>query len=194
VISLKPANILLTIFVSALLKVPAFGTSGVPLTLAWDPSTDPTVIGYRVYQGGASDSYTNVEDIGILTIVAVSNLLVGATYYFAVTSYDVTGLESAFSGEISFTVPTSSTSPSSLPGSLLIKQNSYGQTVLSGTGSAGSVFIIQASQDFSSWVAIGSVTIDPSGAFQFIDPDNGPALARFYRLGAQNSGTNSAAP
>jgi hypothetical protein len=38
----------------------------------------------------------------------MTNLVSGVTYFFAVTAYDTNGLESAFSSEISYTVPTSS--------------------------------------------------------------------------------------
>jgi hypothetical protein len=75
------------------------------LTLGWDPSSDPAVVGYRLYEGSACRDYTNVIDVGSATIVTVSNLVWGDTYYFAVAAYDTNGLESPYSGELSFTVP-----------------------------------------------------------------------------------------
>src|SRR5947199_1706688 len=75
------------------------------LTLAWDPSPDPSITGYRLYQGGESQIYTNVIDVGTADTATITGLDPQVTYYFAVTAYDATGLESAFSGEISYTVP-----------------------------------------------------------------------------------------
>ena len=75
------------------------------VTLAWGASADSSVVGYRVYWGGASAHYTNVVDVGEVTSNAVANLQPGATYYFAVTAYDNTDLESLFSNELVYTVP-----------------------------------------------------------------------------------------
>jgi len=69
------------------------------VTLAWDPANDPTVAGYNVYIGGASRNYTNLVDAGDATSVTISNLAPGATYYFAATTYTVSGLESDYSSE-----------------------------------------------------------------------------------------------
>jgi hypothetical protein len=75
------------------------------VTLGWDASPDSAVVGYRLYYGSACRDYTNMIDVGSATTATVSNLDWGETYYFAVTAYDTNGLESAFSGEISFAVP-----------------------------------------------------------------------------------------
>ncbi len=77
------------------------------VTLAWDPSTDPAVASYNLYYGGASQVYTNVVATRANTAVTVSNLTAGATYFFAVTIVDITGLESGFSGEVMYQVPQS---------------------------------------------------------------------------------------
>ncbi|MGA2661952.1 MAG: hypothetical protein ABSH34_31110, partial [Verrucomicrobiota bacterium] len=37
---------------------------GQSVTLAWGPSTDPTVVGYNLYYGGASQTYTNTVAAG----------------------------------------------------------------------------------------------------------------------------------
>ena len=75
------------------------------VTLAWDSSSDPMVAGYNVYLGGASRNYTNLIDALDTTSLTVSNLVPGATYYFAATTYTVTGLESEYSAEAKYTVP-----------------------------------------------------------------------------------------
>ena len=67
------------------------------LTLAWDPNPSPAIAGYRLYDGTASRTYTNVIDVGSVTTGTVSGLVSGVTYFFAVTDYDTNGLESDFS-------------------------------------------------------------------------------------------------
>lgn len=80
------------------------------VTLAWDVSPSPNVTGYKLYWGGISRSYTNNINVGNVSIYTVTNLTVSNTYYFAVTAYD-TSLESAFSDEISYTVPSTNLPP-----------------------------------------------------------------------------------
>lgn len=79
------------------------------VTLAWDPSTDPTVVGYNVYTGSQSRAYTNSTDAGANTSITISNLVPGVTYYFAATCYTAAGLESDFSAEASYAVPVPTT-------------------------------------------------------------------------------------
>lgn len=66
--------------------------------LAWNPSVDPSVTGYNVYYGTASRSYSQQVNVGLVTNTAVSNIVAGTTYYFAVTAYN-TEAESDFSDE-----------------------------------------------------------------------------------------------
>ncbi|MBI3853350.1 MAG: tandem-95 repeat protein [Verrucomicrobia bacterium] len=77
------------------------------MTLAWDPSTDPDVAGYKIYYGVVSRTYTNMVDVGNATNVTISGLIEGTTYYFAATAYNALGMESDFSNETSYSVPTS---------------------------------------------------------------------------------------
>ncbi len=79
-------------------------------TLAWaapKTNTDGTPLtdlaGYKVYYGTSSKNYTSVTNIGNATTYTVNNLPSGI-YYFAVTSYDNTGIESSYSNEVSKTI------------------------------------------------------------------------------------------
>jgi hypothetical protein len=86
------------------------------VTLAWDPTTDPDVAGYRIYYGLLSAQYSSSIDVGNQTRYTVASLEDGKTYYFAATAYDRYGDESDFSGEVVFNVPvpcTYTVSPSS---------------------------------------------------------------------------------
>jgi PKD repeat protein len=58
----------------------------------------------------ASEHYDVILDVGNALSVAISGLVDGLTYYFAVTAYDTSGYESAFSNEIS-TQPSASGTP-----------------------------------------------------------------------------------
>jgi hypothetical protein len=80
------------------------------VTLAWDPSPG-TITGYRLYQGSANQTYTNVIDVGTNTSATVSNLSSGATYFFAVTAYDSNGSESDFSNQITYQVALATNPP-----------------------------------------------------------------------------------
>ncbi len=86
------------------LPVCAAGT----VTLAWRPSTDPTVVGYDIYQGTTSGVYTSKLDAGDATNLTISDLVAGTTYYFAATTVDGAGMISPFSNEVSCKVPTNS--------------------------------------------------------------------------------------
>jgi hypothetical protein len=102
------------------------------VTLAWDPANDPTVAGYNVYIGGASRNYTNLVDAGDATSVTISNLAPGATYYFAATTYTVSGLESDYSSEAVYTVPQTilNYQPTLDPiGNAMVNENSGPQTI-----------------------------------------------------------------
>ena len=166
------------LFVLTLLGLSAFALPTAQVTLAWDPSPDSTVVGYRLYHGGTTTLYTNMVDIGKATGATISNLVQGATYYFAVTAYDASGLESAFSGEVSYTVPISTNTPvlarvSFVPGT---------PAVLSGTGNAGDVYTVLATSDLLSWQTLGTATAGLDGSFLFNDPGAISAPDRFYRV------------
>ena len=92
---------------------PTNSTSSVQL--AWDPSPTTTmgVINYNLYYGPASATYTNTISVGTNTTTSVSNLVRGATYFFAATAVCATNLlnESDFSNEISWTSPKPPTPP-----------------------------------------------------------------------------------
>lgn len=71
------------------------------VTLTWDPSTTTNLAGYKVYMGTASGGYSSPITVGNVTSYTISNLGIGNTYYFAVTDYSSSGLESGFSNEVS---------------------------------------------------------------------------------------------
>lgn len=74
------------------------------VTLAWDASADPTVVGYDVHYGTVSGAYTTTLDVGNVTTKTMANsgFSIGRTYYFAVTAYNAQLLQSVPSNEVSF--------------------------------------------------------------------------------------------
>lgn len=104
-----------------------FCTSGFAgdATLSWDANSDPNVSGYKVYYGTATRSYGTPIDLGNQTNYSLTGLGLG-TYYFAVTAYNTSGLESVFSNEVS----KAFSSPNNTP------NNTDAQQALSGGGCA----------------------------------------------------------
>ena len=115
-----------------LTQLPALAAQNV--TLAWNPSTDPAAVGYNLYYGGASGDYTNTISVGNATNVTVSALVEGTTYYFAATTYNSVGVESPFSNEVFYSVPTNAVTLNQPPtlnpiNNLTINENAAQQTV-----------------------------------------------------------------
>lgn len=81
------------------------------VTLAWDPSTSTNIVGYSIYYGTASTSYTNMIPVGNVTQLTVSNLAENVTYFFTATAFDSSGLESDFSAEVSYSMNISNHPP-----------------------------------------------------------------------------------
>ncbi len=75
------------------------------VTLAWDPVNDPAVTGYKIHYGTASKAYTVHVDAKNVTTYTIASLTTGQTYFFAATAYAANGIESAYSNEVSYTVP-----------------------------------------------------------------------------------------
>ena len=74
------------------------------MSVAWDPVASSGLAGYKVYLGTAPGTYGAPIDVGNVSSSSVNNLLVGTTYYFVVTAYDSSGLESLPSVEVSKTI------------------------------------------------------------------------------------------
>lgn len=71
-------------------------------TLQWTAPADSRVVGYRVYFGTTTRTYEQAPGKGIETAdssFTATGLTQGVTYYFAVTSFDASGAESAYSEE-----------------------------------------------------------------------------------------------
>ena len=178
----------------AVMQFPAFAAGSV--TLAWQPSADTNVVGYNVYFGGVSETYTDKISVASATSTIVSNLTEGVTYYFAVTAYDDTGLESPFSNEASYAVPrnvgngsnatTTNTPPTlNIIANLAINENAGEQTVnLSGISSGivsgkQKLKITAASSDHALIPApkVKYTSVNPTGTLTFAPKKNATGTA-----------------
>jgi hypothetical protein len=81
------------------------------ISLAWDPATTYSdgspitdLAGYRVYYGTVPGTYSSSVDVGNMTNYTISNLTSG-TYYLAVTVRNLSGTESAYSNQVSKSIP-----------------------------------------------------------------------------------------
>jgi hypothetical protein len=83
--------------------------------LAWDASTSPNIVGYRVYIGNSSGNYNPFIPIGNQTTYTATGLANG-TWYFAVTAVNGDGLDSGFSNEVSKVIGSSDTTPPAISG------------------------------------------------------------------------------
>ena len=79
---------------AAMLELPAFAGN---VTLAWNENADPIVTGYNIYFWIKGGNSTNRISVGKATNVTISNLVNGATYFFAATTYGASGVESPVS-------------------------------------------------------------------------------------------------
>jgi hypothetical protein len=70
------------------------------VTLAWDPSPDPAVTGYRVFYGTAPGVYSQSVNVGNTTSHTVGSLDDTTTYYFSVRSYNANEVLSTPSNEV----------------------------------------------------------------------------------------------
>ena len=143
--------IIIFLTASICLALPSPDVHSAQVTLAWDANTDPSIAGYNIYYGGSSRSYQAVIYAGMNTTYTISNLQSGNTYYFAVTDYNTSGIESGYSNEVCYTTPaacTYSISPTSqLAGS------SGGLGTVSVTTSPGCAWTVASN---ASWITLTS--------------------------------------
>lgn len=78
-------------------------------TLTWDAVADQSLSGYRIYYGTAPATYLQPVgqgvSVGTATTYTVTGLSSGTRYYFAATAIDTSNNESAFSNEVSKSIP-----------------------------------------------------------------------------------------
>lgn len=133
-------------------QAPATNTDGSPIA---------NLAGYKVHIGTSSGNYSQHIDVGNTTSYSTSSLIDGSTYYFAVTAYDASKVESPYSNEASKTfaaLPTSYTitATAGTGGTITALNNTKVNTASSGTTTLTTVTVLDgASQSFSIAPAAG---------------------------------------
>ena len=80
-------------------------SSAADVKLAWDANSEPDIVGYRLlWSETVAIPFDNSVDVGNVLVGTVPDLVVGTTYYFAVTAYNATK-ESGYSHILDYTVP-----------------------------------------------------------------------------------------
>jgi len=69
------------------------------VTIAWSPSPDAKVAGYKVYYGPTSREDQFQVDVGKNISITITNLQAGGAYSFVVNAYDSAGRESRYSNK-----------------------------------------------------------------------------------------------
>jgi hypothetical protein len=171
------------------------------VTLAWNPSSGPNLVGYRVREGTVSGTYTQTIDVGNNTSATISNLASGATYYFVVSAYNTAGVESVPSNELSFTA-TASSSLSFVPNRDLVWRNTATGQVsiwsMNGTNIVQNAIIGSAPLN---WRIIGAGNFTGNPGILWVNSNTGqlsvwtisgtivPGIANFFVGGSGVTGT-----
>ncbi len=88
----------------ALVGLLALAADAAQVTLRWD-YTASGASGFMLHCGAASRSYSSRVDAGNTDTYTLANLAPGSTTYCAVTAYDAAKTESAYSNEVTVSVP-----------------------------------------------------------------------------------------
>lgn len=151
----------------------AAAQNGQNLVLAWNPSPDPTVVGYVVYYGTSSTNFTTRIDVGTNTTYTVTGLQPGITYYFAVSDYNSLGIESEPSAPFAFLVP----------GIVKLELGQNGSMVLRFPVTPPYTYEVQVSTDLKKWVTLWKTgPVSDNVWMNFADTQAGMFPYRFYRV------------
>lgn len=145
---------------------------GTGVNLAWSPSADTNVVGYALYYGPASGTYTQRVDVGNVTGITLTNLTPGSTNYFVATSYDAEATESVPSNEISYINP----------GTLQASLGSDNSLHLLFPVAAGHAYDIQYCEGLTNWVTLATIIGRTNSIYDFVDTTFTGTAQRFYRL------------
>jgi len=159
------------IFGSILLSLIFSETSGAAdsVKISWAANNSSQVAGYKIFQGTSSRNYTkSVKVSKTSTNTTMTGLTTGTTYYFAATSYDSKGNQSAYSDEIVFTPGAAALS------SAVRSANQFSFTV---QGLSGKKYVVMASTDLRSWTICKTNT----SPFQFTATNTAAYKQQFFK-------------
>lgn len=85
------------------------------VNVAWNASTGSNIAGYKIHYGTSSRNYSTTLNVNKSTSASLSGLQEGRKYYFAATAYNTSNLESDYSTELAYTVPSASSGTTTPP-------------------------------------------------------------------------------
>ena len=75
------------------------------VAFTWRANAEADLAGYKLYVGTVPGVYSGSVDVGRATTYRLNDLLRGMTYYFSLTAYNSSGLESAPTPALTATIP-----------------------------------------------------------------------------------------
>ena len=159
--------------------------------LAWDPSPESNIAGYRLSYGTASRQYTTTIDVGNVTTFDFFEPNPSVKYFLAIRAYDTDGLVSSYSNEISTAPATPSLRVTGISSSHTSPQVTGTNITFSAIATGGT-----APVQFKWWIMNGpsaqvGQTWSTNASFTWT-----PLAAGSYTIGvwARNAGSTADAP
>lgn len=169
-----------------------------PVNLVWNPNPESDIAGYKVHFGSSSGNYSQVIDVQGQNFAALPQLILGNTYYLAVSAYNTAGQESPKSTEmvLSATPPapaegTSFTMSGPGNGKLAWKHPKTSTTAAAGGPAEG--FAVYGSEDLVNWTLVQNVgttdAVSSDSEYLYFEwPFSaGTKQKMFFKIGAGNA-------
>jgi fibronectin type 3 domain-containing protein len=163
-IAIAALVILLSLDSKASAVVPGLRT----ISLAWDKSTSPSVVGYKIYRGETSGNYTFSVTVGDVGSYTLANQPFEKLYYTA-TAIDANGLESIFSNEINTLELDGGNLKLGISDTVSVKFDVV----------KGYSYTIESSTNFVNWTIESDFVCTNTENRTFVYPNTG--MQRFYR-------------
>lgn len=181
--------ILLTTFIPA--AVHAADVAAPAVSLTWIPNREANLAGYKIHFGSSSGNYSTVLDVGAVPSARLPQMILGRTYYVALSAYGTDGQNSPLSAELvviaSPPAPVADTGFATSTAGQGALQWRYSQAA----SSTADRFAIESSTDLKTWLPAGSIT--PGAAIRsdaqwiyFSVPFATDKPRQFFRVGAVN--------
>lgn len=190
---LQQSALALTIALTSFIPV-AIYADDIPapaVSMTWIPNPESNIAGYKLHFGSSSGNYTTVINVGRVASAQLPAMILGRTYYLALSAYDTANRDGPLSAELVVTasppapvVDTGFATPSAGQGAL---QWRYSKAV----SSTADRFVIESSTDLKIWLPAGSITPGSSVRsdaqwIYFNVPFATDKPRQFFRVGAVN--------
>ena len=128
------------------------------VSLTWSPNPEADLAGYKLHFGTSSGNYSTVLDVGRTASAPLPPMILGNTYYVALSAYDTEFREGPLSAELAVTAsppgPVAGTGFATGPAGLGSLQWKYPKVA----AAPADRFAIQSSEDLATWSAAGETT------------------------------------